>query len=217
MNNSPKKALLFYGGWDGHEPEAFSTLLAEKLAEQGIQTDRHDNLNILDNAEALRSYDVIIPFWTMGELNKERTQNLLAAVANGTGLAGIHGGMGDAFRGNIDYEWVVGGHFLGHPHVGPYSVSICDTAHLITEPLPPKFEYDSEQYYMMIDPDVHLLAETTYELQGRKIRMPVAWIRQWEKGRVFYSALGHATREYQENTAACDLAIRGIRWAANAL
>lgn len=70
---------------------------------------------------------------------------------------------------------------------------------------------------MMIDPDVHLLAETTYELQGRKIRMPVAWIRQWEKGRVFYSALGHATREYQENTAACDLAIRGIRWAANAL
>jgi type 1 glutamine amidotransferase len=217
MNDSNKKALLFHGGWDGHEPESFSTLLAEKLAAHGIQTDRRDDLKILDEAEALKGYDVIIPFWTMGELSKERTENLLAAVANGTGLAGIHGGMGDAFRGNIDYQWVVGGQFLGHPHVGPYTVTICDPEHEITQALPQKIEYDSEQYYMMIDPDVHPLAETTYELQGRQVRMPVAWVRQWEKGRVFYSALGHVTREYQENTAACELAIRGIRWAANTL
>lgn len=217
MKKSPKKALLFYGGWDGHEPEKFSLLLAEKLEANAILTNRCDHLEVLDDAESLKGFDVIIPFWTMGELSKERTENLLAAVARGTGFAGIHGGMGDAFRGNIDYEWLVGGQFLGHPYVGSYPVSISDAQHPITAPLPPEFDYNSEQYYMMVDPDIHPLATTIYEWQGRKVQMPVAWVRQWERGRVFYSALGHVTREYLENRAACDLAIRGIRWAANDL
>jgi hypothetical protein len=50
----------------------------------------------------------------MGQLSREQSAGLQQAVRAGTGLAGIHGGMGDAFRGNLEYEWMVGGHFVGH-------------------------------------------------------------------------------------------------------
>ena len=30
----------------------------------------------------------------------------------------------DAFRGNVEYQWMVGGQFVGHPHVGKYTVRL---------------------------------------------------------------------------------------------
>jgi scyllo-inositol 2-dehydrogenase (NADP+) len=46
----------------------------------------------------------------------------VGAVHSGVGLGGMHGGMGDGFRGHLDYEWMTAGHFVGHPCVGDYTV-----------------------------------------------------------------------------------------------
>ncbi len=74
---------------------------------------------VLDDAEKLSAYDVIIPNWTMGSLSPDQAKNLVAAVKNGCGLAGIHGGMGETpFVDARLYEWMVGGHFVGHPSCG---------------------------------------------------------------------------------------------------
>ena len=212
-----KQALIFQGGWEGHAPAAFANLLAARLREHGIESRLEPTLTCLEDAASLRTLALIVPCWTMGSLSQAQSDGLQAAVRGGVGLGGIHGGMGDAFRGNLDYEWMVGGHFVGHPYVGEYQVRVTDAASALTQGLPPVFSYRSEQYYMMMDPGVQVLADTLYAYEGRRVTMPVAWTKTWGEGRVFYSSLGHAVKEFDEFPEALELTVRGLRWAAGDL
>lgn len=207
------KALIIQGGWEGHEPATVAQFFADKLEAEGFEVTVADTLDALDDAEALKAYDLISPCWTMGQLSPEQSKNLSAAVQAGVGLGGSHGGMGDAFRGDLDYEWMVGGHFVGHPHVGEYTVAVKAPKHTITQCLPESFNYDSEQYYMMMDPGVTVLAETLYRHEGKQVTMPVIWTKQWGKGRVFYSALGHKAQEFTDYPAVAQMTINGLKWA----
>ena len=208
-----KKALIFYGGWDGHDPEACATLFADELRKHDVEVTVSDHLDDLNDAETLKGYDLITPIWTMGEIEKESCDTLLNAVKEGTGFGGFHGGMGDAFRGNIEYEWAVGGLFVGHPHIGEYSVRLTEKQHPITEGLPVEFSYRSEQYYMLTDPGNDVLADTVYTHDGRRTVMPVVWTRTSGKGRVFYSALGHQAQEFHDYPEVKDMTVRGLLWA----
>src|SRR5271155_398331 len=110
-----KKALLFYGGWDGHSPKEVSALIAADLRGANFDVTVSDSLDCLNDAEKLKTYDLIIPNWTMGQITGEQESALIAAIEAGTGLGGFHGGMGDAFRAATAYQFVVGGQFVAHP------------------------------------------------------------------------------------------------------
>lgn len=212
-----KKALFVCGGWDGHNPERIVQLFAQDLGPHGLEPEIVTSLDQFADLDWLRRFALIFPCWTMGALTNEQERGLVSAVRSGVGLAGIHGGMGDAFRGRLDYEWMVGGHFVGHPHVGDYAVRIADWASPITAGLPASFAYRSEQYYMMTDPGVHVLADTAYLFEGRSVTMPVAWVKTWGAGRVFYNSLGHHPDEFVQFPAARRLTVRGCLWAAGLL
>lgn len=212
-----KRVLLFWGGWPGHQPEKIVHIFAEELRKHGFEPEIEPSLDCLADPEKLKEYSLIFPCWTMGTLTPEQGKGLQDAVKSGVGLGGFHGGMGDAFRGNTNYEWMTGGHFVGHPHVGPYTVRITDFASPITCGIPGTFGYDSEQYYLLVDPAVHVLAETEYLHEGRACTMPVAWIKTWGKGRVFYSALGHSPDEFTRFPEALKLTMQGLLWAAGDL
>jgi uncharacterized protein len=209
-----KSVLLIHGGWEGHHPEKIVNLFAKELNDCGFSTLLESSLDCLADLEKLKTYQLIFPCWTMGQLSSEQSKGLNEAVRSGVGLGGIHGGMGDAFRGNLDYEWMTGGHFVGHPHVGDYTVHIVDPLSPITKDLPPTFSYRSEQYYMMVDPGIHVLADTEYVYEGRSCRMPIAWTKHWGQGRVFYSALGHQPDEFTQFPLAKSLTMQGLLWAA---
>lgn len=209
-----KKILLLAGGWEGHQPEQFVQILADALRPHGVDTEIVDSLDPLADADRLKTFAAISPCWTMGSLSDAQSRGLQEAVTSGVGLCGIHGGMGDAFRGNIDYEWMVGGHFVGHPHVGDYTVTVRDRSHPACRDLPAGFAYQSEQYYMLVDPGIHVLADTVYRYEEREVTMPVAWTKPWGRGRVFYSALGHQPDEYRTCPEARNLAVNGMLWAA---
>ena len=49
----------------------------------------------------------------------------------------------DSFRGEILWEWMVGGIFVEHPYTGAYDVRIKDTKHPITKGTPKKFKFIS--------------------------------------------------------------------------
>lgn len=212
-----KRALLIAGGWSGHHPEKIVQIFAGELQARGFETRVETALDCLADVETLKTYSVIFPCWTMGQLSPEQSKGLLAAIRSGVGLAGVHGGMGDAFRGNTDYEWMVGGHFVGHPHVGDYTVCVKDFASPVTQGIPGLFPYRSEQYYMLVDPGVHVLADSQYLHEGRACTMPVAWTKMWGQGRVFYCALGHHPDEFTQFPAALNLSMQGILWAAGLL
>jgi len=74
----------------------------------------------------------------------------------------------------------------------------------------------SEQYYMQVDPNVKVLATTTFSDKhaswiGGNI-VPVAWKKAYGKGRVFYSSLGHVAADYKVPQA-LEIQKRGILWA----
>ena len=210
-------ALIVWGGWEGHEPEAFAEHYATVLRDEGFTVDVSPTLDALRDGDALRRLRLIVPIWTMGTIGEEELEPLLAAVAGGVGLAGFHGGMGDAFRGAPAYQWMVGGQWVAHPDdITDYDVTIVDRDHEITRDLS-DFRMRSEQYYMHVDPSNHVLATTEFRPASAPwvdgTVMPVAWTRRWGDGAVFYSSLGHTTADLAVPEVG-ELQRRGMVWAA---
>jgi len=215
-----KKALITWGGWDGHEPDLVAELFRGILAENGYAVEVYDHLNCFDDADALKSYDLIVPVWTMSSLiTKEQVVNVSEAVANGTGLAGCHGGMCDAFREQVLWQFMTGANWVAHPGGDGvnYRVQITDRDHALCQGID-DFDVSSEQYYLHVDPANHVLATTRfpttpwYHSPNGDVDIPVAWTRKWGRGRVYYNALGHKANVI-DNGPAREMIARGLLWA----
>lgn len=217
------RALFIIGGWEGHEPRQTTERIAPLIAEAGFEVSVTESLSALDDPDRLRRARVIVPCWTMGELTGEQERNLCTAVRGGVGLAGWHGGMGDAFRKNTNYQFMVGGQFVAHPgNMIAYRIDIAHREHPITRGLPASFMmHDTEQYYMHIDPSNEVLAETMFTGQHgdtpwvRGVRMPVLWTRPWGEGRVAYCSIGHRASDFDQEPVR-EIVRRCVLWAAKA-
>lgn len=212
-----KKALIVWGGWDGHEPKQCADIFAPILADEGFDVDVVNTLDVYCDKDLMSELSLVVPIWTMGQLTREQEQGLLGAIASGVGIAGWHGGMGDAFRNNTEYQFMVGGQWVAHPDgITDYEVNIVDHDDPITAGLS-DFKMHSEQYYMHVDPSNHVLATTTFHPKSAPwvdgCVMPVAWKRMWGKGRVFYSSLGHVAKDF-EVPEALEIQKRGMLWAS---
>jgi len=192
-----------------------TAIYSEKLTKRGHDCTIATELSAMEDAEKLKSYDVIFPCWTMDSLTKEQEGGITEAVRSGVGLAGVHGGMCDAFRGQINYQWMTGGQFLHHP-AEHYEYTVCLTGERspITEGMPKSFPYKSEFYYMMVEPSIRVLADAVFESEDHNCRMPVVWTKQWGKGKVFYCSLGHAPQELIDYPQVTDMVVRGVEFAA---
>jgi len=212
-----KKILYVYGGWDGHEPKQSVDLFVPWLKSEGAEVTVSDNLNSYLDEELMKSLDLIVQIWTMGTITNEQEKALLEAVKGGVGLAGWHGGTGDSFRNNTEFQFMVGGQWVAHPGgVIDYTVQITDKDDPVTAGLK-DFAMHSEQYYMQVDPNVKVLATTTFNDENASwiggCVMPVAWKKYYGNGRIFYSSLGHVMKDF-EVPEAFEIIKRGIRWAA---
>ncbi len=212
-----KRALIVWGGWEGHEPKQCADIFAPFLADSGFEVEVVNTLDVYLDRERMLSLSLIVPIWTMGTITPEQEKGLLDAVASGVGIAGWHGGMGDSFRNNTNYQWMVGGQWVAHPdNITDYWVNIVDHEDPITRGIP-DFKMHSEQYYMHVDPSNRVLATTTFHSPAAPwvngTVMPVVWKRMWGKGRVFYSSLGHVAKDF-EVPEALEITKRGMLWAA---
>jgi uncharacterized protein len=210
-----KNALIVWGGWEGHQPGLCAAIVEKFLIADGFMVTKENTTSAFADPELVR-YDLIVPIYTMGSVADAESKNLCAAVESGVGLAGFHGGMGDSFRTSTDYQFMTGGQWVAHPgNIISYWVNITDRSDPITEGIE-DFHYESEQYYMHVDPGNHVLATTTFSgdhcswIKG--VRMPVVWKRMHGHGKVFYSSLGHLASEFEVPEMAT-LFHRGMRWA----
>lgn len=213
------KALITWGGWDGHEPDKVAEIFRAMLDAEGVEVTLTDSLACFDDADGLGAYDLIVPVWTMSELSREAAVNVSEAVARGTGMAGCHGGMCDAFRGNTLWQFITGANWVAHPGGDgvAHRVEIIDHDHELVSGLN-DFEVSTEQYYLHVDPANHVLAKTRfptvdwYHSPNGPVDMPVAWTRSWGHGRVYYNALGHKANVI-ETGPAHEMLRRGLLWA----
>ncbi len=215
-----KKALIVFGGWDGHRPSQVAELFRKILSEDGFSVELSDALDAFKDEAKLMSLDLIVPHWTMAKITPEQLNPVLKAVQSGVGLAGAHGGMGDAFRDSDQWQFMTGGQFVAHPGNDgiEYQVKIAPTPSVITEGIS-DFTVKSEQYYMHVDPAIKVLAYTPFpvadgpHIGNGAVDMPVIWTKVFGKGRVFYNSLGH-----HESVLAAEPCLtimrRGFRWAA---
>lgn len=211
-----KKALIFYGGWDGHEPKEVATYIASLLEAKSIDVTLTDDMTLLEDTELVASMHVIVPVVTMDKITKEQVESISEAVAAGTGLIGCHGGMCDAFRDSVLWQFMTGGNWVSHPGGDgiTYTVDIVDKANPLMKNIK-AFDVTSEQYYLHVDPAVKVLATTKfpnihwYHSTNGDVHMPVIWTKNWGHGRVYYTSLGHKANIVQLETVT-ELFNRGI-------
>jgi uncharacterized protein len=211
------KALIVWGGWDGHQPKEVADIFRRVLEAESFDVEVSDHLDAFKNAA---KFDLIVPHWTMGAITDEQLNSVCAAVRDGVGLAGCHGGMCDAFRNAPEWQFMTGGQWVAHPGNDglPYTVHITDAHHPITQGMA-DFQVRSEQYYMHVDPGAKVLATTRFptadgpHVANGPVDMPVAWTKVYGNGRVFYCSLGHQANIVAMPTVA-ELMRRGFRWAS---
>ncbi|NMI03267.1 hypothetical protein HF638_04735 [Paenibacillus sp. SZ31] len=214
------KALIVWGGWDGHEPEQVAAIFERILKEEQFEVEVSNTLDSYADAEKLLGLDLIVPLWTMGQIEQELVNNVSAAVQSGVGLAGIHGGMCDAFRNNVDWQFMTGGQWVAHP--GNDGVEYMVNMKRGSSPLLDHiedFQVKSEQYYLHVDPAVEVLATTRFPVvtgphaANGPVDMPVVWTKRWGAGRVFYNSLGHHA-DIVDMKPVTEMMRSGFKWTA---
>ena len=168
----------------------------------------------------------------MSEATRAQVDGLRAAVEAGTGLTGWHGGIADSYRASSDYLQLVGGQFATHPSKAPellvdhepennyldYTVEITDLGrrHPITEGIE-DFELTTEQYWVLHDDLIDVLATTTHPTQPwhpwhRPVTSPAVWTRLWGRGRIVVATPGHSP-EVLQHPSVRTIVERGMLWA----
>jgi hypothetical protein len=211
-----REAMIVWGGWDGHDPELCAQIYRRWLHEDGFSVRIESDPKVFADPD-IHKLSLIIPIFTMSKIEKDAAENLAKAIESGVGMAGHHGGMGDAFRDSTEYQFITGGQWVAHPgNIINYRVNIVKPDDPIMQGIS-DFDYTSEQYYLHVDPANEVLATTTftgdhaYWING--VVMPVAWKRLYGNGRVFYCSLGHRASEFDVPEMATMIR-RGMNWAA---
>jgi len=216
-----RKALIMYGGWDGHEPQLVAQRFKGFLESEQFEVSMSDTIAVLEDKARLADLALFIPVWTMctEQVPDSFFDPLLEAVGAGLGVAGCHGGMCDAFRNNLVWQFLTGGSWIAHPGNNVhYRINVKNSSSPIVEGIE-DFDVESEQYYLHVDPANEVLATTRfpvadwYHSANGKVDMPQVWTRKWGKGKVFYNALGHHNDVF-DIPQAWELMKRGMLWAS---
>jgi len=216
-----KTLLVGGGGTRVHDFKAICAEVQKILAKDGrFRVDYVEEDLDAFRASRIRPYELCILYYTGGKLTTPQKNGLLEWLARGNGFVGIHSAT-VSFERNPEYVAMLGSKFVGHPFVRDYTVSLADEDHPITRDIKgytvkdweefPVFEYTvhDEQYVLDYDPRVHLLATAVYKGVSR----PVAYVKSWGEGRVFYLALGHDAQAAR-NPFFREILARGAFWAA---
>ncbi len=210
-----KKALVVWGGMELHTPERSANVVRELLEAEGFAVTVTGNYEAL-GAEDVGSHDLVVPVITDGVLAPEKMAILVAAIRAGTGLAGFHMGLATSFRSSVPFRYAASCYWVQHPgNIITYKVDVTRGDHPIMAGIE-SFEHTSEQYYLNYDPAVEVLATTIFSGEfhpwRKDVVMPVVFTTMHDRGRVFYSSLGHTADELVGPVR--EILRRGLVWAA---
>jgi type 1 glutamine amidotransferase len=219
----PVRILLVTGidhpahDWRKTAPAIKGLLEAEGQMEVRIVEDP----SVLDSATLTNYAAVLLHFqnWQVAGPGAAARENLRRYVESGGGLVSIHFGCG-AWHGEWpEFQNILGRVWHGagpgkpqHDPRGPFTVHIVDPAHPVTSGMS-DFETEDELYTCLTgDAPIHLLAEATSKVDQKAHAM--AFVRQYGKGRVFLTTLGHDVRALT-NGSVPRLIRQGVSWAAS--
>jgi type 1 glutamine amidotransferase len=186
-NNDPQ-----FKGPDGKEDkakshEAIKEVLAQKMS-----------------PAALKNYDAVIFANTTGDLPLPDKEAFLDWIKSGKGFAGMHSAT-DTFRDHQppdSYVEMIGAEFKHHDAQVQVQPIIQDKACPACRHLPADWKVFDEIYQLKSfdRTKMHgLLTLDKHPNNGTPGDYPIAWCKQYGKGRVFYTSLGHREDVWDPN------------------
>ena len=214
-----KARVLLVTGQDypGHPWRQTAPLVAQLLRQDArLDVSVIEDPHFLDSS-ALNAYDVVVLHfmnWECPAPWAAARENLRRFVAGGKGLVLLHFACG-AFQDWPEFRNLAGRSWdpklRGHDPRGPFQVEFTSAVHPITKGLKP-FTTDDEMYTCLAgDRPITVLAQARSKVDGKDY--PMAFVFEYEKGRVFHSPLGHDVKAIDIPEVA-ELFLRGCAWAA---
>ena len=170
------------------------------------------------SAEALRDFDGVIFLSTTGDLPVPDLTGFLDWIKSGKAFIGFHAAT-DTFKNSEAYCDMIGGHFAGHPWGagGEHAFVVHEPGHRVTAMFPERFRWQDEiyQYDLRYKPE-NLRVLLSLDMQASSPKepwhVPVAWVRDYGKGRVFSTNFGHNDATWH-NPMFQKHMLEGIAWA----
>lgn len=205
-NDSGRIEILFLGHDNEHHNSAiFMPMLAAQLSLEGINFTYTSDPNDI-NAANLDNYDALMIYANHDSITTQQESALLSFVEKGRGFIPVHCASW-CFRNSAKYIDLVGGQFLKHK-TDTFTTAIVKKDHPITQQLQPFSTWDETYEHSQIAKDITVLME---RVEGEH-HEPWTWVKEFGKGRVFYTAYGHDERTWN-NPGFHELMKQGILWA----
>ncbi len=216
-----RRILVFYrcGGFI-HTSIPFANLAVQEMSRKtkAFAVDLADTYDVFTR-ENLKKYDLVLLNSTthMKFENAAQEKALLDFVASGKGLAGFHAAS-DNFGDHPKCREMIGGQFNGHPWGagGKWAFKLDDPKHVLNKAFGGKGFWHSDEIYQY-NPDTYIGLEklrvlvsldmskeaVTKPIEGKSNErykkqygdgpreVPVSWVQEIGKGRLFYTNLGH--------------------------
>jgi uncharacterized protein len=186
------------------------------------------------NAETLKKFDCVLFFTTGNPLNKEEVDELNAWVKGGGAIAGTHCGADTLYPDKPDkrpwnsaYGDMIGAYFIGHPPgFQKIKIKVEDPKHAAGKSFKDGDPYEDEMYIFRDAPysreKLHIILSVTPDTVGSLLEKnkgltrkdndyAISWCHEVDKGRAFYTSLGHRKETWKDPRYQEHL-IGGLKW-----
>ncbi len=207
-DDGPRRLELFFLGHASkhHDSEQLADILRQEYTTEGINITYSVDPEDLTR-EDLQRYDGLIVYANHDSITPAQEKGLLNFVKSGKGFIPLHSAS-FCFRNSPEVVALIGGQFKSHGGEA-FSAEIVKPDHpAMKDVVPFETEWDETYVHDHIADDITVLME---RVEGSH-REPYTWVKEYGKGRVFYTAFGHDERTFR-NPGFLQLVKSGIRWA----
>ena len=222
--NIAKRKVLYLTHSAGfkHEVLPLSEQIFKQIGERSgaFEVTATQDCSVL-SGDGLKPYDAVV-FYTTGELPISDAQKaaFLDFIRSGKGFVGIHSAT-DTFYKWPEYGELIGGYFDQHPWHQEVAINVEDQRHPATHHLARTFKITDEIYqfkdfsrrrvHVLLSVDVNSVDLNKPAVHRTDKDFALAWSRNYGKGRVFYTALGHRPEVWQDERFQQHL-LGAVRW-----
>ncbi len=190
--------------WAQIEAEYKDKQRAFQKADQPWQETLKQKFAVAFSPESLAQFDGVVFVSTTGELPIPDLGAFLQWIQEGHAFIGVHAAS-DTLKSSDAYVEMIGGHFAGHPWTarGEHGFVNHDPTHPVVKMFPERFRWKDEiyQYGPRYNPDnvrVLLSIDMAASTPKNPWHVPVSWVRDYGRGRVFYTNLGHNNETWSD-------------------